>query len=258
MVELLYPSGCKEGYATTPAFRRRTLIKLTDFHCLCLQIEGSTLLSMSSVMPSSTFSNVSSLGQRVVPNSSRDADYIPPSHQAKFGNLPNALDFIDKPPTPASQLNSPNPDRLATPDESETPVPETNAVPSETIADAVRKSLARNRKDGPAFLRAMNRYNTAMAELIADGSISTWMETRPKLTGEEWSNLVDKVHEQAYARVVGPYSEQLEVSRPDRLMKMRGRRPQHHPKHTDEVSRAIIDIEDSYGELRHRSVHPST
>jgi H3 lysine-79-specific histone-lysine N-methyltransferase len=101
----------------------------------------------------------------------------------------------------------------------------------------LRKALAPNRRDGPALLRAMKRYNQAMADLQADGAMKSWLEQRGgTLSKQDWSKVVEVVHEQAYSRVVGPYSNELE----------------HHPKHPDEVARAISAKEDAYGELRHK------
>jgi H3 lysine-79-specific histone-lysine N-methyltransferase len=84
---------------------------------------------------------------------------------------------------------------------------------TETIGDAIRKALAPNRRDGPGFLKAMERFNTAMQDIQEDGSMAQWLETRGKeVKAREWAKLVDVVHDQAYARVVGPYSNELEVS----------------------------------------------
>jgi len=86
-------------------------------------------------------------------------------------------------------------------------------LPTETIGDALRKSLAPNRRDGPGFLRAMERYNAAMDEIQADGSLAKWMAGKPSMKAEEWSRVVEMVHDMAYSRVIGPYSYELEVSR---------------------------------------------
>ena len=82
----------------------------------------------------------------------------------------------------------------------------------ETIGDALRKALSSNRKDGPGFIKAMERFNTALQEIIDDGSVRRWMDIRPRLSTVEWFGLVDLVHDQAHARVVGPYANELEVS----------------------------------------------
>ncbi|ORY34276.1 S-adenosyl-L-methionine-dependent methyltransferase [Naematelia encephala] len=145
--------------------------------------------------------------------------YIPAKHRDKFGYLlPTHLDH-------PSRMASPRPDAVIT------PPPD---GPTETIGDALRKALAPNRRDGPGLIKAMDRFNAAMVGIQEDGSMDAHLSTK-QLTRAEWSKLVDVVHEQAYSRAVGPYSHELE----------------HHPKHPDEVAKAITDIEDSYGELRH-------
>ena len=83
---------------------------------------------------------------------------------------------------------------------------------TETIGDAIRKALAPNRRDGPGFIKAMERFNAAMQDIQIDGSLASWLEIRgSEMRGREWGKLVDVVHDQAYARVVGPYSHELEV-----------------------------------------------
>jgi H3 lysine-79-specific histone-lysine N-methyltransferase len=58
----------------------------------------------------------------------------------------------------------------------------------------------------------MERFNLAMQDIQADGSLEAWLEKRGReMRGREWARLVDVVHDQAYARVVGPYSHELEV-----------------------------------------------
>jgi hypothetical protein len=58
----------------------------------------------------------------------------------------------------------------------------------------------------------MERFNAAMQDIQSDGSMASWLEIRGKeMRGREWGKLVDVVHDQAYARVVGPYSHELEV-----------------------------------------------
>ena len=84
-------------------------------------------------------------------------------------------------------------------------------IPTDTIGNALRKALARNRRDGPGFLRAMDRYNAAMEEVQSDGSLMQWMASRPAMKVKEWSRLVETVHDMAYARIVGPYANELAV-----------------------------------------------
>lgn len=152
----------------------------------------------------------------IIPNSAKCPDYIPASHQGIFGTLSDSLD-LDLPssaPTPLPYLNSPLPGGTSTPPPelgSSASSPAPTGV-SETIGDALRKALAPNRRDGPAFLRAMNRFNEAMADIQADGSLRQHLEGKDaSLSRDRWSEIVDVVHEQAYSRVVGPYSHELEV-----------------------------------------------
>ncbi|WWC85945.1 uncharacterized protein L201_000815 [Kwoniella dendrophila CBS 6074] len=153
--------------------------------------------------------------------------YIPPSHAHIFGTLSDSLsDPLETPSLMASRVTSPFAGSLAT--------PPPDAIPSETIGDALRKSLASNRRDGPGFLRAMERYNRAMQDLQQEGSMKSHLKGR-RMKTREWSQLVDFVHDSAYSRIVGPYSNELE----------------HHPKHPVEVAEAISGKEDAYGELRH-------
>ncbi|WVQ80383.1 hypothetical protein IAT38_002488 [Cryptococcus sp. DSM 104549] len=190
--------------------------------------------------------------------------YIPPSHRHIFGTLDDSLD-LPKSLLP-SRVASPLPSTLVTPPPDPSSPGPTTSTPSTaaatiapgtptrltpfpadplapdttTIADAIRISLAPNRPDGPAFLRAVARFNAALSEIQEDGSMAKWLEGEEVRKGKdmkvrEWAGLVEHVHETAYSRVVGMYSNELE----------------HHPKHPDEVAKAISDKEDAYGELGH-------
>lgn len=143
------------------------------------------------------------------------SDYIPPSHAHLFGTLSDSID-LDPLPLP-SRLHSPLPpsSSLATPPpdpSTSSPAPTPATLRQETIGDALRKALANNRRDGPGFTRAVERYNTAMADLQRSGEMQAWMREKSGVMGQgEWSSVVEVVHEQAYSRVVGPYSDLLEV-----------------------------------------------
>jgi H3 lysine-79-specific histone-lysine N-methyltransferase len=102
-------------------------------------------------------------------------------------------------------------------------------VPGETIADALRKALAPNRRDGPGFLRAMERFNEALAEIQKDGSMARYLQSRDGPRKDAWSGIVDFVHDQAYSRVVGPYSNELEVSPTGSTSDHQGRRKLRTP-----------------------------
>lgn len=179
-------------------------------------------------------------------------DYIPPSHRHIFGTLAESLDISNPLSSLPSRMATPLPNSLVTPppdraspspviafetSAASTPAPSTER--QETIADLIRKSLAPNRRDGPLFVTAIERYNAAMQAMQEDGTLQQWLDEGMNggkgIKVREWAALVDFVHDQAYSRVVGGYSHELE----------------HHPKHPEEVSKAISGKEDAYGELRH-------
>lgn len=105
---------------------------------------------------------------------------------------------------PVSHTSSPAP--TSSPPTNNSPLPA-----QETIGDALRKALAPNRRDGPGFVRAIERFNEAMREIQADGSMQKHLADQ-KVKARDWSGIVEKVNDMAYARVVGPYSNELEVS----------------------------------------------
>jgi len=186
-------------------------------------ITGSSSLRqarLGSIPPSPSFATLfaSSLIVRNLPISpitaaaetTKPSDYIPPSHQHIFGTLSDSMPDLD--PTSLSipsRFQSPFPAFPATPPPDSSPA---SVLPSETIGDALRKALAPNRRDGPGFLRAMDRYNTAMEEIQADVTLVRWMASRPSMKAKEWSGLVDAIHDNAYSRIVGRYSYELAVS----------------------------------------------
>lgn len=51
-----------------------------------------------------------------------------------------------------------------------------------------------------------------MADLQKSGEMRDHLKEKKRMGKAEWSEMVEIVHEQAYSRVVGPYSDQLEVS----------------------------------------------
>lgn len=130
-------------------------------------------------------------------------------------------------------MQTPLPALSTPPPEGASPTPHT---PHETIGDALRRALAPNRRDGPGLLKAVARLNAALADIQQDGSMAAWLVSPDnRMSRHEWSGFVDFVNDQAYSRVIAPFSDQLE----------------HHPKHPDEVAAAITEKEDAYGELRH-------
>ncbi|OCF45218.1 histone-lysine N-methyltransferase, H3 lysine-79 specific [Kwoniella heveanensis CBS 569] len=212
-VELLYPAtGCKEKFILLTPTSAREYNPISELRTALRHILDRKCFHQfrrHKMSPSLTIECATC------------PDYIPPAHSHIFGTLSeNLTDPLESASIVPSRITSPLPGHsaLATP-------PPDQATPSETIGDALRKALAPNRRDGPGFLKAMKRFNRAMEEIQRDGSLKEWMSTRPGLRGRDWASLVDFVHDQAYSRCVGPYSNELEV--------------------------AISGKEDAYGELRH-------
>ena len=88
-----------------------------------------------------------------------------------------------------------------------------SAVDSVSIGTALRRALAPNRRDGPGLVTAIERYNAAMLALQESGEMEAWMREHARDVGDaHWSALCERINEMAYARVVGPYSYELEVS----------------------------------------------
>lgn len=138
--------------------------------------------------------------------------YIPPSHRHIFGSLSDSLE-LDSPSLSRLQSPAPTPRNApGSPAPASSPPPTPGPISTETIGDAIRKALAPNRRDGPGFVRAMERFNIAMQEIQNDGSMAQWLQIRSKeVKAREWAKLVDIVHDQAYSRIIGPYSNELEV-----------------------------------------------
>lgn len=162
------------------------------------------------------------------------SDYIPPSHAHIFGTLDASGEMESAVP---SRFHTPTPGALTTPPpDGASPSPAPPHASHETIGDAIRRALAPNRRDGPGLVKAIERMNAALAEIQQDGSMAAWIDSPEyRICRQEWSDLVDICHDQAYSRVIAPFSDQLE----------------HHPRHPDEVAAAISEKEDAYGELRH-------
>ena len=203
-VELVYPAkGCRERWdARSEAFGKLTgerfvLLAPTsagEYHPIMeMRHALRTILDRESSQPA-TLSHQHGL-----------SDYIPPSHRHIFGTLSDLLPDLEATTySVSSRLHSPQAFSLNTP-------PPDTPITTETIGDALRKSLASNRRDGPGFIRAMERFNTAMENLQADGSLMRYVMSKPGVNIKDWSGIVETVHEMAYSRVVGPYSNELEV-----------------------------------------------
>ncbi|WVQ76370.1 hypothetical protein IAR50_006035 [Cryptococcus sp. DSM 104548] len=174
--------------------------------------------------------------------------YIPPSHRHIFGTLKDSLDLSARLSTVPSRVSSPLPSSLVTPPP-DTPFPGSTTAPeslapptpaerTESIGDLLRRSLAPNRLDGPLFQLAISRYNAAMQAMQSDGTLQQWLFTGLRggreLAMDDWNELVAHVHDTAYQRVVGPYTHELA----------------HPGKHPEDVTKALREKEDSYGELK--------
>lgn len=113
---------------------------------------------------------------------------------------------------PTFQLDSPRRSQPGTPGKpsgSSTPQPQEL---EETIIRSLHKSI--NRRDGPGFVAAVARFNDAVNSLREGGAIEAHLSAMGwggKMKMAEWEEMVDFVHDQAYSRVVGPYSNALEV-----------------------------------------------
>ncbi|KAK4686871.1 [histone H3]-lysine79 N-trimethyltransferase, partial [Tremellales sp. Uapishka_1] len=149
--------------------------------------------------------------------------YIPPSHTHLFGPLPSTSLSLDT--AVPSRLSSPLPSfSVATP-----PLDSSIQVAMEDpIVRSLHKAL--NRRDGPGFVKAVTRFNSALEMLQRENKL----KGEKKMSLKEWSELVDTVNDQTYGRIVGPQSNALE-----------------HPVITEEIARSIVEKESAYGELRH-------
>ncbi|RSH85586.1 Nucleosomal histone H3-Lys79 methylase [Saitozyma podzolica] len=261
-VELLYPAtGCREKYILLTPTSPREYSPISELRTALRTILDRAYKDDSLHPPSHAhiFGTLSSTDldplSAPVPSRSRlptpapttalatpppDASSPVPTLSESSHLIPGTPMSISNSVPPPQPSTSPAPPSTLAPAPTTTPVtgPGTGVgvgVPGETIADALRKALAPNRRDGPGFLRAMERFNEALAEIQKDGSMARYLRSRDGPRKDAWSGIVDFVHDQAYSRVVGPYSNELE----------------HHPKHPDEVARAISAKEDAYGELRH-------
>jgi H3 lysine-79-specific histone-lysine N-methyltransferase len=106
--------------------------------------------------------------------------------------------------------------RDATPDGSPTassfsPTPPTTT--STTVNDSMNNSIpliralerARAKKDGPAFLAAIDRFNTVLVNLKQEGKMKENIEAMKGVAEKVWTKVVAQVYE----RAVGPEIERL-------------------------------------------------
>jgi H3 lysine-79-specific histone-lysine N-methyltransferase len=139
------------------------------------------------------------------------ADYIPITSSHIFGPLPSESLFGPSQSTP--QRSTPLSSLPGTPSKasgSSTPQPQ---EVEETILRSLHKSI--NRHDGPGFVAAVTRFNEAVNRIREEGGFKRHLETTgwgARMKAADWEEMVDFVHDQAYSRVVGPFSNALEVS----------------------------------------------
>lgn len=81
---------------------------------------------------------------------------------------------------------------------------------SQTDPDSILRSFtkARNRRDGPLFMRTLARFNTALVSLRDSGALSANIAALGTSTGVP-EGIWRLIQDQVYARVVGPRVEEL-------------------------------------------------
>ncbi|SPO30074.1 related to protein-lysine N-methyltransferase [Ustilago trichophora] len=85
-----------------------------------------------------------------------------------------------------------------------------NPTSSSTDPDSILRSFtkARNRRDGPLFMRALSRFNSALIVLRDSGALATNISSMGHSTGVP-EGIWRLIQDQVYARVVGPRVEEL-------------------------------------------------
>ncbi|SPO31276.1 related to protein-lysine N-methyltransferase [Ustilago trichophora] len=82
--------------------------------------------------------------------------------------------------------------------------------PASTDPDSILRSFtkARNRRDGPLFMRALSRFNSALVALRDSGALAANISSLGHSTGVP-EGIWRLIQDQVYARVVGPRVEEL-------------------------------------------------
>lgn len=133
---------------------------------------------------------------------SRTAPVSPSSHAgingangsvAKSVLVNNALLRLDSPAPTEASISS---------DHSSNP---TSADPDSILRSFTK---ARNRRDGPLFMRTLTRFNTALTTLRDSGALSSNISSLGTSTGVP-EGIWRLIQDQVYARVVGPRVEEL-------------------------------------------------
>ncbi|KAJ9475526.1 Histone-lysine N-methyltransferase, H3 lysine-79 specific [Pseudozyma hubeiensis] len=105
------------------------------------------------------------------------------------------------------RLDSPAPTELslASDHSSSTPASSSAADPDSILRSFTK---ARNRRDGPLFMRTLSRFNSALVALRDTGSLATNIAQLGTSTGVP-EGIWRLIQDQVYARVVGPRVEEL-------------------------------------------------
>ncbi|GAA5936099.1 hypothetical protein JCM1841_007053 [Sporobolomyces salmonicolor] len=136
-----------------------------------------------------------------------------------FGHTPGAASFASFSAflNPSSAGASRSSSRAGTPATPGFATPELASVPlgahpsGSADAQPLLRALerARNKRDGPAFLSALSRYNTTLSSLKVSGVLRENIAAMKGLKEKVWT----KVFYQCYDRVVGPDIDELKVYR---------------------------------------------
>ena len=134
-----------------------------------------------------------SLTAPVSPSSS-STTAAPNGSVAKSVLVNNALLRLDSPAPTESSLTSEN----------------SSTHTSSTDPDSILRSFtkARNRRDGPLFMRTLTRFNSALLSLRSSGALSANISSLVSTVGVP-EGIWRLVQDQVYARIVGPRVEEL-------------------------------------------------
>lgn len=130
------------------------------------------------------------------------AHYVPPNMQAEFGSL-ESLETSSNAGMPLKKtVDASLPVKNAGEFDHASPPP----LDDEPILRAFSK--ARNRRNGPLFVRTLERFNAKMRQLKKDGILTAhvqWLGQRHGVPQHVWRI----IQEQVYARVVAPHVGKL-------------------------------------------------
>lgn len=143
---------------------------------------------------------------------------MPPERLQVFGRIPTATDVFSSASESLAHnavlsIDSPRPSTPGTPT-SEHP-PSTLAADEDPIVRALHKAY--NRKDGPGFVRAVERFNAELAAIRDSGEMEAYIrsgEAARRIKIEDWDQMAVAIGEQVYQRVVGPETDSLKLYEP--------------------------------------------